>query len=106
MVRGLNSSTESELEWLSEFAKGMSIQWSIYHIDHANRPLSDFRRRFLTLLSYNFREFGSVTALSVIEAANAGAKSADQGQSARGQPLMIPQVLLQIHASQTLAPQS
>jgi len=23
MVRGLNSSVESELEWLSEFAKGM-----------------------------------------------------------------------------------
>ena len=34
----------------------------------------DFRRRFLTLLSYKFREFGSVTALSVLEAANAGIK--------------------------------
>lgn len=64
MVRGLNNSVESELEWLAEFAK-------------------DFRRRFLTLLSYNFREFGSVTALSVIEAANAGAKRAEQDQSKR-----------------------
>jgi hypothetical protein len=36
--------------------------------------ISDFRRRFLTLLSFKFREFGSVTALSVLEAANAGLK--------------------------------
>ncbi|KAF4610814.1 hypothetical protein D9613_007060 [Agrocybe pediades] len=55
MVRGLNSSVESEMGWLNEFAK-------------------DFRRRFLTLLSYKFREFGSVTALSILEAANAGIK--------------------------------
>ncbi|KAF6755010.1 GNAT acetyltransferase 2-domain-containing protein [Ephemerocybe angulata] len=53
MVRGLNSSKPGELEWLAEFAK-------------------DFRRRFLTLLSYKFREFGSVTALSILEAVNAG----------------------------------
>ncbi|KAF9474755.1 DUF699-domain-containing protein [Pholiota conissans] len=53
MVRGLNSSVPSEMGWLHEFAK-------------------DFRRRFLTLLSYKFREFGSVTALSVLEAANSG----------------------------------
>lgn len=59
MVRGLNSSTESELEWLGEFAK-------------------DFRRRFLTLLSYKFREFGSVTALSILEATNAGLKKPDE----------------------------
>ncbi|RDB30389.1 RNA cytidine acetyltransferase [Hypsizygus marmoreus] len=59
MVRGLNSSVESELEWLGEFAK-------------------DFRKRFLSLLSFRFREFGSVTALSVLEAANAGLKAHDQ----------------------------
>ncbi|TBU61958.1 GNAT acetyltransferase 2-domain-containing protein [Dichomitus squalens] len=59
MVRGLNSSTEDELQWLSEFAK-------------------DFRRRFLNLLSYKFREFGSVTALSVLEAVNAGVKKLDE----------------------------
>ncbi|KAH9889948.1 DUF699-domain-containing protein [Cubamyces lactineus] len=62
MVRGLNSSTESELEWLAEFAK-------------------DFRRRFLSLLSFKFREFGSVTALSVLEAANAGVKKLDEDPS-------------------------
>ncbi|KAK2459458.1 hypothetical protein APHAL10511_008518 [Amanita phalloides] len=62
MVRGLNSSAEGELEWLAEFAK-------------------DFRRRFLTLLSYKFREFGSVTALSILEAANTGAKKSDHDTS-------------------------
>ncbi|KAI0338986.1 DUF699-domain-containing protein [Trametopsis cervina] len=62
MVRGLNSSAEDELQWLSEFAK-------------------DFRRRFLTLLSFKFREFGSVTALSVLEAANAGVKKLDEDAS-------------------------
>lgn len=41
----------------------------------------DFRRRFLTLLSFKFREFGSVTALSVLEAANAGVKKLDEDSS-------------------------
>lgn len=36
--------------------------------------IQDFRRRFLSLLSYKFREFGSVTALSILEAVNAGIK--------------------------------
>ncbi|GJE88847.1 hypothetical protein PsYK624_049340 [Phanerochaete sordida] len=58
MVRGLNSSADDELQWLGEFAK-------------------DFRRRFLTLLSFKFREFGAVTALSVLEAANAGVRALD-----------------------------
>lgn len=62
MVRGLNTSQEQELEWLGEFAK-------------------DFRRRFVTLLSFKFREFGSVMALSVLEAANQGVKRLDEGQS-------------------------
>ncbi|KAF9447020.1 DUF699-domain-containing protein [Macrolepiota fuliginosa MF-IS2] len=59
MVRGLNSSTDSELEWLGEFTK-------------------DFRKRFLSLLSYRFRDFGSVTALSVLEAVNAGVKEKEE----------------------------
>ncbi|KAJ7222857.1 DUF699-domain-containing protein [Mycena haematopus] len=61
MVRGLNSSSESP-EWLGEFAK-------------------DFRRRFLSLLSYKFREFGSVTALSILEAVNNGLKATDADPS-------------------------
>lgn len=83
MVRGLNSSTESELEWLAEFAKGARNTLAA-HIGHTYSVHSDFRRRFLTLLSYNFREFGSVTALSIIEAANSGAKSAERERSERG----------------------
>jgi N-acetyltransferase 10 len=42
---------------------------------------SDFRRRFLTLLSFKFREFGSVTSLSVLEAANMGIKKLDEDKS-------------------------
>jgi len=58
----LNSSVESELEWLREFVR-------------------DFRKRFLSLLSYKFREFGSVTALSILEAANVGIKGGEGDQS-------------------------
>ena len=32
----------------------------------------DFRKRFISLLSYKFREFASITALSVLEAATSG----------------------------------
>jgi N-acetyltransferase 10 len=42
---------------------------------------ADFRKRFISLLSYKFREFASVTALSVLEAANAG-DIAEVGRSA------------------------
>ncbi|KAH0826252.1 GNAT acetyltransferase 2-domain-containing protein [Lanmaoa asiatica] len=62
MIRGLNSSAEGDLEWLGEFAK-------------------DFRRRFLSLLSFKFREFGSVTALSILEAANAGVKKGGESNT-------------------------
>ncbi|KAL5482507.1 NAT10 [Sanghuangporus weigelae] len=58
MVRGLNNSTERDLEWLGEFTK-------------------DFRRRFLSLLSFKFREFGSVMALSILGAADEGLKRLD-----------------------------
>ncbi|KAK7063629.1 RNA cytidine acetyltransferase [Favolaschia claudopus] len=61
MVRGLNSGSDSP-EWLGEFAK-------------------DFRRRFLSLLSYKFREFGSVTSLSILEAVNNGLKTSDADSS-------------------------
>ena len=36
--------------------------------------LIDFRRRFLTLLSFKFREFNSIMGLSVLEAANVGVR--------------------------------
>jgi len=70
MVHGLNSSAESELDWLA-----------CIFLDFLNFPLLDFRRRFLTLLSFKFREFGRVTSLSVLKAANAGVKKLDQANS-------------------------
>jgi len=57
----LNSSPQGQ-EWLGEFAK-------------------DFRRRFLSLLSFKFREFGCVTALSMLEAINVGVKPLDDDPS-------------------------
>ncbi|KAF8587760.1 DUF699-domain-containing protein [Ramaria rubella] len=58
MVRGIGEALGENVQWLGEFAK-------------------DFRQRFLTLLSFKFREFGCVTALSIIEATNAGVKHLD-----------------------------
>ncbi|KZS93422.1 DUF699-domain-containing protein [Sistotremastrum niveocremeum HHB9708] len=63
MIRGLNSTSVGELDWLREFSK-------------------DFRRRFLSLLSFKFREFGCVTALSVLEATNAGVKIGEDNLAA------------------------
>ncbi|PBL02895.1 DUF699-domain-containing protein [Armillaria gallica] len=79
MVRGLNSSADSELEWLAEFAV-------------------DFRSRLLTLLSFpKFREFGCVTALSVLEAINtfSGVKNLDKkgGGVKALTPALLPTIL-------------
>lgn len=74
MVRGLKSSVDSEMGWLAEFA-------------------SDFRTRFLTLLSFpKFRDFGCVTALSILEAVNtySGVKDMD----IKGGPKCMVPVLL------------
>lgn len=79
MVRGLNSSVDSDMGWLHEFAKGV-LHASPESISFAYLNVTDFRRRFLTLLSYKFREFGSVTALSILEAANAGIKDSPEEQ--------------------------
>ncbi|KAH8977238.1 DUF699-domain-containing protein [Lactarius akahatsu] len=70
MVRGLQSSANEELGWLGEFSK-------------------DFRRRFLTLLSFKFREFSSVMGLSVLEAANTGVKYLDSDKM----PALTPEEL-------------
>ncbi|KAA8905490.1 N-acetyltransferase 10 [Sphaerosporella brunnea] len=49
---------------------------------------TDFRRRFLELLSYEFRKFNYMTPLLVIESANAGAKLAEK----QPQPLTKPEL--------------
>ncbi|GAA5937890.1 ribosome biosynthesis protein KRE33 [Sporobolomyces koalae] len=53
MIRGLNKNMEETRRWLGDFAV-------------------DFRKRFISLLSFKFREFGSIAALTMLEAANAG----------------------------------
>jgi N-acetyltransferase 10 len=78
MVRGLSNSPENALGWLSEFAKGLS--WGLVPQSQID-SFKDFRRRFLSLLSFGFREFGSVAALGVLEAANAGVKKVDEDES-------------------------
>ncbi|KAF8757943.1 RNA cytidine acetyltransferase 1 [Rhizoctonia solani] len=63
MVKNLGDVLEGEEHWIGAFAQ-------------------DFRRRFLTLLSFQFREFGSASALSILEAiANTEQKS---GRAAPG----------------------
>ncbi|KAJ5084867.1 RNA cytidine acetyltransferase [Penicillium alfredii] len=54
MLRTLATGT-NDASWLGAFAR-------------------DFHRRFLSLLSYQFREFPSVLSVSICESANAGAK--------------------------------
>ncbi len=56
MLRPLSSSTATDNSWLSAYAQ-------------------DFHRRFLTLLSYQFRTFASVQALSISESASRATKS-------------------------------
>ncbi len=64
MLRGLNKNADEAGAWLGAFSV-------------------DFRKRFIALLSYKFREFASVTGLSVLEAANAGDISARRALGAR-----------------------
>jgi hypothetical protein len=60
---------------MGEFSKGGHISFYMRKVINC---CIDFRRRFLSLLSFKFREFGSVTALSVLEAANIGVKKLDE----------------------------
>lgn len=55
MLRTLDSTTSSDPAWLGAYSR-------------------DFHRRFLSLLSYQFRSFASVQALSIDESANVGIK--------------------------------
>ncbi|KAJ3721063.1 GNAT acetyltransferase 2-domain-containing protein [Lentinula raphanica] len=77
MVRGLNSSTDTEMEWLGEFA-------------------ADFRTRLLTLLSFpKFRDFGSVLGLSILEAIsnNSSVKAVDAREMQGGAKALTPALL-------------
>ncbi|SCV74769.1 BQ2448_7798 [Microbotryum intermedium] len=61
MLRGLNKNRQEVSRWLGAFSL-------------------DFRKRFIALLSYKFREFSTVSALSVLEAANQGIYSSSTTQ--------------------------
>ncbi|KAJ3850263.1 GNAT acetyltransferase 2-domain-containing protein [Lentinula lateritia] len=77
MVRGLNSTTDVEMEWLGEFG-------------------ADFRTRLLTLLSFpKFRDFGSVLGLSVLEAINnnTSIKAVDTRELQGGVKALLPSLL-------------
>ncbi|KAK5736145.1 N-acetyltransferase 10 [Elasticomyces elasticus] len=63
MLRTLESGG-SDASWLGAYAK-------------------DFHKRFLALLSYQFRTFGSVQALAIDESANLGIKLLDEAERAR-----------------------
>jgi N-acetyltransferase 10 len=62
MLKPLSSSTATDNSWLSAYAQ-------------------DFHRRFLTLLSYQFRTFASVQALSISESASRATSSSDGDMS-------------------------
>ena len=70
MLRTLSSSSQ-DTSWLGAFAR-------------------DFHKRFLSLLSYQFRTFPSVLALSINESAGSGAKL--DPSSLSHQPLMKPEL--------------
>ncbi|KAG8874859.1 hypothetical protein FRC20_004973 [Serendipita sp. 405] len=73
MVRGVGygegPGKSPNIDWLTEFAK-------------------DFRSRFLSLLSFRFREFGSILGLQVLEAVN-GATRDSEGQELDAQELSM-----------------
>ena len=64
MLKTLASATEADDGWLGAYAK-------------------DFHKRFLSLLSYQFRSFGAVQALAIDESANVGISSLGEEEKAR-----------------------
>jgi len=92
MVRGVGhsdgSSKSPQVEWLTEFAKGLHRLLTGQTI--LTKRLLDFRKRFLSLLSFRFCEFGSVLGLQVVEAANAGTHDPEgKGQSSSVSPVPV-----------------
>lgn len=62
MLRALSTSTTTDNSWLAAYAQ-------------------DFHKRFLTLLSYQFRTFASIQALSISESASRATKLDDTSSS-------------------------
>lgn len=68
MLRPLSNSTANDSSWLSAYAQ-------------------DFHKRFLTLLSYQFRTFTAVQSLSISESASRGTKSSSPETTSQAPPL-------------------
>lgn len=62
----------------------------------------DFRKRFLSLLSYKFRDFSSVTALSILEGANAGEVASKRKPSKSHRPAIVRKCYMLTRASLAL----
>jgi N-acetyltransferase 10 len=85
MLKTLNGEVAGSSNWLAAFAQGEARHFDRIQSSFADhKDCTDFRRRFLSLLSYKFREFDAALALSVIE----GASSADSAESASGQSFL------------------
>lgn len=77
MIKALDKSDRLKEDgtWLSAFAQGEFCKLTAKVCKgsfQGTLSFSDFRRRFISLLSFQFRHFPSITSLSVLEAAGAG----------------------------------
>ena len=82
MLKTLNGEVAGSSNWLAAFAQGELGRYQNHDAKLTYNPLgADFRRRFLSLLSYKFREFDASLALSVIE----GASAAESAESTTGE---------------------
>nr|CDI52152.1 conserved hypothetical protein [Melanopsichium pennsylvanicum 4] len=78
--------------WVRQIANDLTGEYTAVQLKALNTSTSttgaawlgslaaDFRKRFISLLSYKFREFSTITALTVLEAATQGARLADEDQ--------------------------
>lgn len=68
MLRGLSSNVAQADGWLSSFSQGTSC---LREPRDSLTSITDFRQRFMKLLSYDaFKKFHSATALSILDAAS------------------------------------
>lgn len=78
VLRGLTSTREQTAPWLSAFAVG-ALAGHPFNRKLSRDARTDFRKRFLSLLSFAFREIPAVNALSILEAASS-AELSDAGR--------------------------
>lgn len=79
--------------WVRQIANDLTGEYTTVQLKSLDTSISttgsawlgslaaDFRKRFISLLSYRFREFSTITALTVLEAATQGARLAADDDS-------------------------